>query len=161
MTNVASGTHEQAQLVVEMGMLPVLKHVIEKSGSKDVVEQAVWCTGNIAGDSYHYRDQCLDTGLMPLIVQRTMQYLNDKNLSFLRNAVWTVSNLCRGKPAPELQKIQPCFPLLRTLVYYRDADVLMNILWTLSYVTEKFGPQVEKALQLDRDFVTAIVMHCK
>lgn len=159
MTNVASGTHEQTTLVVEMGMLPVLKHVMEASDNKDVVEQAVWCIGNIAGDSYQHRDQCLDIGLLPLVVQRTMHQANNR-LSFVRNAVWTVSNLCRGKPAPELEKVKPCFLLLRALLHHQDNEVLTDTMWALSYVTDNFEPPVGQALQLDRDFVATVVVHC-
>lgn len=56
-----------------------------------------------------------------------------------RNAVWAVSNICRGKnPPPDFAKVSPCLPVLSRLLFHMDSDVLADSCWALSYLSD--GP---------------------
>ncbi len=63
----------------------------------------------------------------------------DLRMSMLRNAVWAISNMCRGKnPPPNFSLVSPCLPVLARLLLHNDADALSDACWALSYLCD--GP---------------------
>ena len=109
----------------------------------DVREQAVWALGNIAGDSPRCRDLVLANGaLAPL-----MDQLKDASkMSMLRNATWTLSNFCRGKPQPEFAQVKLALPALARLIHSSDEEVLTDACWALSYLSDGSNDKIQEVI---------------
>lgn len=79
--------------------------------------QAVWALGNIAGDSPKCRDLVLEAGALAPLLE---QLKDNSKLSMLRNATWTLSNFCRGKPQPNFEQVGALHSVHCFLDLYQD-----------------------------------------
>jgi len=139
LTNISSGTSEHTRVVIDNGAIPIFIHLMGCEHA-DVREQAVWALGNIAGDSTRCRDLTLsynlELNMLPVLLSAMGDPQSQENLTLLRNATWTVSNLCRGKPPPRWELIAPALPALVSLIHQLDEEVLVDACWALSYMCE-------------------------
>nr|XP_025662372.1 importin subunit alpha-4 isoform X2 [Arachis hypogaea] len=129
--------------VIKAGVVP---RFVEFLGRHDLPQlQAVWALGNVAGDSPNCRDLVLSHGaLMPLLSQ-----LNQHSKpSMLRNATWTLSNFCRGKPPTPFEQVKPALPVLRELIYLNDEEVLTDACWALSYLSDGPNEKIQAVIEI-------------
>jgi len=121
-------------VLIEKGTINVLVDLLS-SPHIEVIEQAIWGLGNIAGDSHKVRDMVINAGAI-----RPISDILDRAIpgsSFVRNASWTLSNLCRGRPAPDFNKVQRAIPSLAKVLIENDVeDILIDVCWAMSYLSD-------------------------
>lgn len=146
LTNIASGDSKQTTYVLRSGALPVLVRLLS-SPDDAVKEQVVWAVGNLAGDGTSSRDVCLAHGVMEPLVSILQSQCKEE---MLKNAVWCLSNLCKGKGpdrAP-IAALAPCLPALATVLHTSEnAEVLTDAAWCYSYVTDGENERIQAVLE--------------
>ena len=56
---------------------------------------------------------------------------------FVRNASWTLSNFCRGRPGPKFEHVKRAIPsLAKVLIENDQEEILTDICWALSYISD-------------------------
>ena len=160
LTNVASTDYSAS--VLDAGAVPPLVRLLS-SPHPESREQAAWCLGNIAGDSTRLRDAVIKDGVIPPLL---MNVSNPANNALLGNVIWSLSNMCRGKPLPDFEATKICVPeLARVLKYYqvghnleeKHKDVLVDAAWALSYLSDGNEDRIQAVL--DTGCVPVLMQH--
>lgn len=148
LTNIASGQSCNVQLLLEHNVLPVCVETI-KSTDLEIKDQTIWLLANIAGDCDPFKLAVLESGILPWLLELFVPTTNTK---FLRNATWTLSNMCRGRVKPTLELATIVLPyILRLLLTCQDVEVLSNLLYTLQYISDDDSfnnSKVQKIIEL-------------
>lgn len=143
LTNISST--DCTKLVADCHAVPPLVQLLG-SGNADIREQSAWCLGNVAGDGAALRDIVLSHGALPMLLANITQ---PASLSLLRNCTWSLSNFCRGKPAPPLPQIAPALTVLGEVIKTQtDKDTIADAAWALSYISDGDDQRIQAVVDL-------------
>lgn len=151
-TNICSGESQHVKYIISLGGLEIIINLLD-CNSEEVVDQGIWAIGNITGDSVKFRDTCLELNCLEKMLDALNRF-PDSN-SILRNTVWAASNLTRGKPFPDWDKVSVLLPILhQCIASVHSTEVLSDALWCLSYISDMKIQEV-----IDQGCVPYLVSH--
>lgn len=147
-TNIASGNSEQTKYIVNIGAVPLLVKMVFEA-DEGILDQSIWALANIAGDSEPFRDIILETGALSKIVDLIIKYLSPgNNMKLLRNLVWLISNLNRGRsPPPTMENMQKSFFVIEKALQINDQDLISDAYWCLSYLVDASSEMTDIVLK--------------
>lgn len=146
LTNISSGNSEHTQFVISTGAVQAFVGLLT-SDDEDLREQVAWGLGNIAGDGPGCRDYVLSHDAIPHFLQLAAIISTESRITTARNVAWAVSNLCRGKPAPDFEIVSPLLGLLERLVNAADQETVTDACWALSYLSDGPNHKIDAVLQ--------------
>lgn len=101
----------------------------------------------MAGDGPKHRDLVIDAGAVGPISE-LLDRADPSSTTFVRNASWTLSNLCRSRPAPQFHKIMRAIPtLVKVLKEHDSPEIIADICWAISYLSDGGQAQIPHLLQ--------------
>ena len=79
-------------------------------------------------------------------------------MSLLSNVAWAISNLCRGKPSPPKELIEPAVgPLAMLLQREVTQEVKVDSTWALSYLADGENERINMILKADPKIAHVLV----
>lgn len=88
------------------------------------------------------RDFVIDAGAVNPIAD--LCDMAQRGSSFVRNASWCLSNLCRSKPPVDFHKIKRVIPTLAKVIIENDSvEIISDICWAISYLSDVSGETIQ------------------
>jgi len=133
LANALSGTTAQTEMILDQGVIFWFINILY-SKNQELREKSSWALGNIAGDSPVLRDRLIASGALAPLLKVVED--PEATLDVIREGVYAISNLCRGRPLPPVDKVKSAIPTLcKAIQSQTELQVLTDASWALSYLT--------------------------
>ena len=142
LTNILSGSSHIVIPIIEK--TPIISYMMEliKSQNIKVRDQAIWCISNIVGEDIKYRDNILKNGgLEKLLSLLDFEIGYEKRrITSIRNLIWTISNMIRGKDLPPFSLMIKTIPVIKRIFNEcKDEECMINAGLCLTYITKNIN----------------------
>lgn len=163
LTNIATGTTDQANSIVVKGGVPNIIALMD-SNIEELKNQAVWTIGNLASDSQKIRDLLIKDKAFDKILTILA---STSQTQIIKTCTWAISNFCRVKPVPPYEYMKKSIKMIsRAIVLIpEEVEFLTDACFILSFMTEHYKdtikdlldieliPHIIKSLNIDTQFI--------
>ncbi|VDK56891.1 unnamed protein product [Anisakis simplex] len=127
--NFATGNDCLTQMVIDAGILSLIKDVVHNAKSQSIQKECCWMMSNILAGTQSQIQSLLNARLLPVIFTA----LRDGDFRSKFEASWAVSNLAHGGSAAQIMELcsEEYVTVLCNLLKLPNADFVCNLLDTL------------------------------
>ncbi|CAG9332791.1 unnamed protein product [Blepharisma stoltei] len=137
--NLASCSHEIVEILISKGIIPACLGVIN-SESLDIIENAVWCLGNIAGDHKEYRVLMIKSYVFEFLVN-LLKDMHEHPSPALNALLYALKNISRSIIHANIELVKKLLTLIKPLFQAastREIEDLLTILYCITNGKEKW-----------------------
>lgn len=147
LTNIASGTSDQANSIVIKGGIPKILKLMDSS-IEELKLQACWIIGNLASDCQKIRDTLLKEKAFDKLITILA---STNNIPLIKSTTWGISNFFRVKPAPPYDIVKKCIKMISRamVIIVNDNEFLTDACFILSYMTEHYKDTINELLDIE------------
>eukprot|EP01023_Acetabularia_acetabulum_P047707 TRINITY_DN5031_c0_g1_i2.p1 TRINITY_DN5031_c0_g1~~TRINITY_DN5031_c0_g1_i2.p1 ORF type:complete len:510 (-),score=56.28 TRINITY_DN5031_c0_g1_i2:240-1769(-) len=110
----------------------------------DMQIKAMQTLGLMAGVSVQIRNRLLEEGVLDVLLQLIHP---QSSVDVLKSSSKLLSQLCCGRPCPEMQYLQKIFPVVVNLVYCQHEDVLISACQILASISEESTENIQIVIE--------------
>ena len=146
LTNIATGTHDQANSIVVKGGVPKIIKLMD-SPIEELKLQSTWIIGNLAIDSKKIRDYLLKEKAFEKLIT-ILASTNQHEL--IKYATWAINNFFKTKSPPPYENVQKCINMIARAINIlpEDKEFLSNACFILSSMTENYKQSIKQLLDI-------------
>lgn len=137
--------------MVDAGILPHFSRLLSRpliKANYEILEQIVWCIGNILGDGHELRNTLIEKGIADRIVNIIVHNSKELPISCIRNLSWAISNLTRNKEVPvDLDVVVKWLPAFHILLDYEDVTAKIDAIWGISYLLDSGDSEIQMIME--------------
>ena len=147
LTNIASGTTDQANSIVVKGGIPKILKLIDSS-IEEIKSQSCWIIGNLASDCLKIRDTLLKEKAFDKLITILA---STNNIPLIKSTTWAISNFFRIKPAPPYVIVKKCIKMVSRamVIIQNDIEFLTDACFILSFMTEHYKETINELLDIE------------
>lgn len=93
----------------------------------------MWALGNMA-DTSTFRDLILKCGGLEYLLTVVNKTTNE---AIIKHGIWAISNLCRGRPFPDLNQVSIAIPTLSAFIQKEfDVAISIDVAWAICHLSK-------------------------
>ncbi|KAJ6232378.1 importin subunit alpha-4 [Anaeramoeba flamelloides] len=165
--------------VVSYDIIPTLVNFLRQSKNEALQFEAAWTLTNIASGTSKHTELIVKSNTIPVFVE-LIRSSNEKTQeqaiwalgNIGKNAAWSLSNLCRGKPSPDFEMIKKVLPILLELLKTQVKLIIIDACWSLAHLSSNsliniqtildanICPILAKLIKMESPEIRAPVLRC-